>query len=116
MTTAMLTEALASLTRHRGVFGALVADADHGLVVEATVQHGVSADAIAALAASLYRKAQLSSRAAGLGDVSLLRLEAGGGQLCAIGCGEVVLVVVAEARTNVGLLRAEMHRAAERLA
>ncbi|MEP6689644.1 MAG: roadblock/LC7 domain-containing protein [Gemmatimonadaceae bacterium] len=107
---------LAALTRHRGVLGSLVADAAQGIVVDASLQHGVAGDAVAALAASLYRKARLSAGAAGLGAVSFLRLEGELGNICVMGAGDLVLVTIAESRTNVGLLRAEMRRAAAALA
>jgi predicted regulator of Ras-like GTPase activity (Roadblock/LC7/MglB family) len=106
---------LAALTRHRGVLGCLIVDAEQGLVVDASLQHGVQGDAIAALAASLFRKARLSARAAGLGEASALRLEAETGQILIVGRGDVLLVVAAEPFANVGLLRAEMRRAAERM-
>ena len=63
------------------------------------------------LAASLYRKARQSARAAGLGAVSFMQLEAPNGRLCAVGGGDLVLVVVAEPAVNVGLVRVELLRA-----
>jgi predicted regulator of Ras-like GTPase activity (Roadblock/LC7/MglB family) len=54
----------------------------------------------------------MSSTAAGLGAVSFLQLEAPNGRVCVAGAGELVLVVVAAATVNVGLVRVEMVRAA----
>ena len=107
---------LASLTRLPNVSGAIVVDLEQGLVVDSNVQFGVDADAVAALSATLYRKARSSSRTAGLGEVSLLRLEAELGQLYMVGAGELLLVAIADARASIGQLRAEVQRAARSLA
>ena len=60
---------LDSLTRQRWVTAALVVSERDGIVVESNLQIGQSGDRVAALAGSLYRKARLSARAAGLGAV-----------------------------------------------
>jgi predicted regulator of Ras-like GTPase activity (Roadblock/LC7/MglB family) len=104
------------LTRQRAVLGCLVVAESDGLIVDSALQIGVQGDAVAALAASLYRKARLSSETAGLGTVAFLRMEAEQGHICAVGRDDLLLVVVAESRVNIGLLRAEMLRAAEGLA
>lgn len=104
-------EILDALTRLRGVNAALVVSERDGIVVESNLQIGQSGDRVAALAASLYRKARLSARAAGMGAVSFMQLEAPGGRICAMGGGELVLIVVAEPTVNVGLVRVELLRA-----
>ena len=83
--------------------------------MESNLQIGQSGDRVAALAASLYRKARLSAKAAGLGAVSFMQLEAPGGRICAVGGGDLVLVVVAEPAVNVGLVRVELLRAVAEL-
>lgn len=110
------TRILAALTRQRGVVGSLVVSEDDGLVVDSNLQIGVKGSVVAALAASLYRKARLSSRAAGLGEASFLTLEAEQGRVCATGREGLVLVTVAESRANVGLIRLEMLKALGALA
>ena len=101
---------LDSLIRQRGVMAAMVVSERDGIAVEANLQIGQSGDRVAALAAFLYRKARLSARAAGMGEVSFLQLEAPAGRLCAVGGGSLVLVVVAESTVNVGLVRVELLR------
>ena len=54
---------LDSLTRQRWVTAALVVSERDGIVVESNLQIGQSGDRVAALAASLYRKARLSAKA-----------------------------------------------------
>lgn len=107
---------LAGLIRHRGVKGCLVVGERDGLIVDATVQFGVNGHTFAALTASLFRKARRAARAAGFGDATFVQLEAEAGRVCAVGRGDLVLVVVAEPRVNLGLVRVEMLKAAEALA
>jgi predicted regulator of Ras-like GTPase activity (Roadblock/LC7/MglB family) len=106
---------LGVLARQRGVTAALVVAAEDGIVVDSAVREGVDGDALAALAASLHGRARLSARAAGLGEVTFLQLEAERARLCAIAREELALVVLAEPGANVGLLRVEMLRALDAL-
>lgn len=107
---------LDTLIRQRGVRASLVVSATDGITIDSNLQIGQDGSRVAALAASLYRKARLSASAAGLGATGFLQLEAEDGRLCMIGGDDVVLVVVAERDANVGLIRVEMLRAAEALA
>lgn len=102
---------LTSLARHRGVMGSVIASERDGIAIDAVVQVGVNTEAIAALAASLHRKARLACQAAGYGAVTFVRLDAEGGCVCAAGNEDLVLVTVCEARANLGLLRVEMIKA-----
>lgn len=104
-----------SLIRHRGVLGAMVVGLDDGIIVDSTLQIGVNGNAFAALTASLYRKARRSAGTAGFGETTFLELSAEQGRVCAAGGAELVLVVVCEARVNVGMLRVELLRAAGQL-
>jgi predicted regulator of Ras-like GTPase activity (Roadblock/LC7/MglB family) len=107
---------LDSLTRQRGVRASLVVSARDGITIDSNLQIGQDGNRVAALAASLYRKARQSGIAAGLGATGFMQLEAESGRLCVIGGDEIVLVVVADREANVGLIRVEMLRAAEALA
>ena len=107
---------LESLIRHRGVKGCMVVGEGDGMIVDSNLQTGVAGDAIAALAASLYRKARRAAGAAGFGEAGFFELDADLGRMCAAGRNELVIVVVAEPRVNVGLLRVEMLRALEAFA
>ncbi|MBA3889350.1 MAG: roadblock/LC7 domain-containing protein [Gemmatimonadaceae bacterium] len=116
MTQSPFATMLDALTRQRGVVAALVADERDGIVIDSRVHVGQRGDRVAALAASLYRKARMSAHAAGLGDVGFLQLEAEMGRVCAVGRDDVVLVAVATSDANVGLIRVELLRALEGLA
>jgi predicted regulator of Ras-like GTPase activity (Roadblock/LC7/MglB family) len=93
----------------------IVGESD-GLIVDSALQIGVKGAVVAALAASLYRRARLAADAAGVGTATFLQLEAQRGRLCAVGRNDLVLVALAEPRANVGMLRIEMLKALEALA
>lgn len=102
---------LQSVMRQRGVTGCLVVDERDGVVVDSTLQFGMRGDVFAALIASLFRKARQSAAAAGFGHAEFVTLEAERGRVCAVGSGGLVLIAVAEARTNLGLLRVALMQA-----
>lgn len=102
--------------RLRGVRASLVVATEDGIAIDSNLQIGQDGSRVAALAASLYRKARRSASASGFGATGFMQLEAEQGRLCLIGGAEVVLVVVALRDANVGLIRMEMLKAAESLA
>ena len=106
---------LQSLIRQRGVTGSMVVSESDGIIVDSNLQIGVRGPVVAALAASLFRTARMSAEAAGFGGATFLQLEAEHGRVCAVGRNDLVLVAVAEARSNVGLIRVELLKALERL-
>jgi predicted regulator of Ras-like GTPase activity (Roadblock/LC7/MglB family) len=107
---------LESLTRQRGVRASLIVSESDGLIVDSNLRFGQDGDRVAALAASLYRKARLSAGAARLGSVAFLQMDAERGRLCAVGGrGDLVLVVVTEPSANVGLIRMALLKAQESL-
>ena len=106
---------LAQLTRVRGVRAAMIVDAHDGVTIDAALQVGTEGSTVAALIASLYRKARRSAAAAGFGDTGFLQLEAERGRVCALGGEDVVLLVVTDRDVNVGGIRVDLLRAAELL-
>lgn len=109
-------DTLEALMRLRGATAALLVDEHEGMIVDSVLQFGQDGDRVAALAASLHRKARLSSAAAGLGAVSFMQLEAEAGRICAAGRDDMVLVVVTSPTANVGLVRVELLKAVRGLA
>ena len=106
---------LESLMRHRGALATMIVDEHEGMIVDALLQIGQEGDRVAALAASLHRKARQSADAAGLGAVSFMQLEARDGHICAAGRDNLVLVVVLAPTANIGLVRVEMLKAVQAL-
>ena len=104
-------EMLGALARHRGVLASMVVGERDGMIVDSNLQIGQNGDRVAALTASLYRKARFSAAKAGLGTVAFLQLEAEDGRVYAAGRNDLVLIVVTAHAANVGLVRLEMLRA-----
>ena len=116
MMTTEFTATLEAMCRERGVRAAAAVTADDGTLIDFVLRVGDDGETVAALAASLYRKAQRSAHAAGMGMTSLLQLEAESGRLFVIGGGPVLLLVVTESAVNVGAVRIAMRAALGRLA
>jgi predicted regulator of Ras-like GTPase activity (Roadblock/LC7/MglB family) len=115
MTSAPFAALLADVGRVRGVSAAMVVGEDDGLIVRAALPTGMRGGAVAALAASLYRKARRSAGAAGFGEGGFMQLDAERGRVCAVGRAGLVLVAVADLRAPVGLIRVAMLRGRESL-
>lgn len=116
VSTRPLAPSVASLARLRGVRGVLLTSLDDAIPIEASVHVDVDADALAAFAAALYRRAHAVAESSGAGAVKLVSLEAFAGRLAAAARGTLLLVVLAERETNSGLLRVSLQRALEELA
>jgi predicted regulator of Ras-like GTPase activity (Roadblock/LC7/MglB family) len=112
----VLAAALERVSRVEGVRGALIVEADAAVPVMAELSEGVNGAAVAALAASLYRRSGQASRAAEFGELTTLHLEADGGHVLIAGAGELILVVVTEHDAQLGLVRIEARNAARTLA
>jgi predicted regulator of Ras-like GTPase activity (Roadblock/LC7/MglB family) len=106
---------LDSVMKMQGIRGALVVAVHDGLVVDGRVHVGVHGAAVAALAASLYRRA---CQATGDGDDvgRFVELEAEQGRIMIAGTGDLALMAVVEMRANAGQARLAVRRAAANLA
>lgn len=114
---AALRPVLEHLTRQRGVRASLIVSESDGLVIDSSLRFGQNGERVAALAASVYRKARRSAQAARLGAVTFLQLDAERGRICvAGGANDLVIVMVADPEANVGLIRVELFKALEMLA
>ncbi|KPK81540.1 MAG: hypothetical protein AMS25_06055 [Gemmatimonas sp. SM23_52] len=115
MRTGAYEELLNQVMRFPGVRGALVVAIRDGLVVDGRVHVGVHGEAVAALAASLYRRA---CRATGAkrGQGRTLELDAAEGRILIAGKDDLALMAVLERRANAGQARLAVRRAAQKLA
>lgn len=105
---------LDSVMKMPGIRGALVVAVSDGLVVDGRVHVGVNGAAVAALAASLYRRA---CQATGNGDEErrFVELEADQGRIMIAGAGDLALMAVVDRRANAGQARLNVLRAAANL-
>lgn len=108
-------KSLAGLTRVAGVRGAVVVDADAGVPVASELRSGVSETALAALAGSLFRRSADATTASGLGRVRTLQLEAAGGHIVVAATGALLVVTLAEASAQLGMVRLQTARVAGEL-
>ncbi|MEE8134438.1 MAG: roadblock/LC7 domain-containing protein [Gemmatimonadales bacterium] len=107
-------QALDTITRVRGVHGALLVAGDDGLIIAEALMEGVDGKAVAALASSLTKRMRRSMEACNAGPPHFMHLQATDGTLVMVPAPDGVLVVtVGDVRMNVGLVRLEMLRAAE---
>lgn len=108
--------AVERLSHVAGVRGALLVEGETGVPVISELREGVNETAVAALAASLFRRTAEASETADFGRLNTLQLEADDGHVVAVDAGELILIVIAEHDAQLGLVRYEAHRAAESLA
>jgi predicted regulator of Ras-like GTPase activity (Roadblock/LC7/MglB family) len=109
------TEALERLSHVPGVRGALIVERDAGVPVIAELAEGVDGKALAALAASLFKRTTKAADTAAFGQLRTLQLEAHAGHVVVANGGELLIIVVAEKDAQLGMVRLEAHRAAEAL-
>lgn len=108
---------LDSLTRLRGIRGAMVVAGQDGLVVSEALMSGVKGTALAALAANLAARVTELAGSGELGGTRFVHLQAQDGSLLvAPGASDLLLVAVAGRDVPLGLIRLEMLRLAEQLA
>lgn len=105
---------LDQVTRVRGVRGALLVAGEDGLVVAEAVMEGVKASAAAALTGSLARRMRRAADAAGVGFPQFVHLQSTNGVICIVPAPDGTLVVaLADAEVNVGMLRLALLKVAE---
>jgi predicted regulator of Ras-like GTPase activity (Roadblock/LC7/MglB family) len=106
------------VNRVSGVRGSMVVALEDGLIVEDDLMVGVPGEAVAALVASIFRRARRSVESAELGAAQFVQVEGDDGLLFAAAppeLGDLLLVVVAESWVNVGLVRLEAAKVVEAL-
>jgi predicted regulator of Ras-like GTPase activity (Roadblock/LC7/MglB family) len=108
--------AVAQVSRVPGVQGAMIAEMETGLPVVSELTEDVAETALAALATSLFRRGNQAATGGDLGSLRSVQLETEDGHVLAVAAGELLLVVLAAAGSQLGLIRLEARRAAESLA
>ena len=116
MSAAAYARALDLVTQVRGVRGAMLVSRADGLVVAEQLMEGIKGGAVAALASSLAGRLHRAMLMAGLGPTHFWHLQCEQGALVVVPAGGetgMLVVAVADAEVNVGLVRLELLRAAE---
>jgi len=108
-------DVLDRLSRVAGVRGAMLVDAQAGVPIVAEMAEGVAGPAVAAMAASLVKRAQRATTSAGFGAVRAIQLEAADGHVIVANHGDIVAVAVTRHDAQLGLVRVEIRNAVEAL-
>jgi len=110
----MIERILKDLSRIKGVDGSLVVGKD-GLVIEAEVPGGIDPELVAAMSSAVFGTAERSAEEMKHDPLRQVMIEGDKGKTLMIGAGEGILVVITDIDINLGLIRIEMRRSAERV-
>jgi uncharacterized protein len=102
------------LLRVEGVVGSFLVGRD-GLIVANTLLDEEDVEVIGALTAALFREIDKAMRRFGVGTLMDSIIDAKNGSVLLLCVHDVILVVITERITNMGLIKMEMRRAAKRL-
>ena len=108
-------DVLDRLSRVAGVRGAMLVDAQAGVPIVAELAEGIAGPAVAAMAASLVKRAARASNSAKFGGLKTIQLEAAEGHVIVANHGDIVAVAVTRADAQLGLVRVEIRNAVEAL-
>ena len=108
-------DVLDRLSRVAGVRGAMLVDAQAGVPIVAEMAEGIQGAAVAAMAASLVKRAGKASQSAKFGGLKSIQLEGTDGHVIVANHGEIVAVAVTRADAQLGLVRVEIRNAVEAL-
>ena len=108
-------DVLDQLSRVAGVRGAMLVDAQAGVPIVAEMAEGVAGPAVAAMAASLVKRAQRATTSAKFGGLRTIQLEAADGHLIIANHGDIIAVAVTRQDAQLGLVRVEIRSAVEAL-
>ena len=91
---------LDTITRVRGVRGAMIVGYQDGLVISESLMEDVRGNAVAALTASLTKHVANATSASGAGEPQFLHMQAADGALLAVAGGTEILVIAIAAPTR----------------
>lgn len=106
-------EALAGVTRLRGVRAALLTTIQDALPIDAVAHVDVDVEALAAFGTSLVRRARQAVEMSRLGAVQLVSLEATGGRVFIARQGDLLVIALAARDAHAGLVRVTLQRCLE---
>ncbi len=102
------------LLRIDGVIGALLVGKD-GLVIASTMLDDEDAEVLGAMAAAMYGTLTKACERIGVGGLTDSIVQAAEGTIQLMETDDIILVVIAEKRVNIGMVKIEMRRASKRV-
>ena len=110
----MIGRVLKDLGRINGVNGSLVVGKD-GLIIESEVPGDIDSELVAAMSSAVFGTAERSAEEMKHEPLQQVMIEGNLGKTLMIDAGEGILVVITDIGINLGLIRIEMRRSAERV-
>ncbi|ADP77106.1 Roadblock/LC7 family protein [Methanothermus fervidus DSM 2088] len=110
----MISRVLRDLTRIDGVNGSLVVGKD-GLIIESELGSDMDAEIVAARSSVIFGAAKESVEELKQEPLEQVMIEGSRGKMLMKDVGEGILVVLTDEDVNLGLIRLEMRRSAERI-
>ncbi|AEF96538.1 roadblock/LC7 domain-containing protein [Methanotorris igneus] len=110
----MIDRILADLNRTEGIKGSMVVGKD-GLVIAAQLPSNIDSELVGAMASAAFGAAERTAAEIGQGKLEQAMIESEFGKTLMTDAGEGILVVLTDAKVNLGLIRISMKRAAEKI-
>jgi predicted regulator of Ras-like GTPase activity (Roadblock/LC7/MglB family) len=110
----MIDRILADLNKTEGIKGSMVVGKD-GLVIATQLPGGLDAELIGAMASAAFGAAERTAAEIGQGKLEQTMIEGEFGKTIMTDAGEGILVVLTDAKVNLGLIRISMKRATEKI-
>ncbi|HSO26328.1 MAG TPA: roadblock/LC7 domain-containing protein [Methanobacteriaceae archaeon] len=110
----MIARILKDLGRINGVNGSLVVGKD-GLIIETEVPSDIDAELVAAMSSAVFGTAERSAEEMKHEPLEQVMIEGSRGKTLMIDADEGILVLITDIDINLGLIRIEMRRSAERV-
>lgn len=110
----MMDRILKDLGRIEGVTGSLLVGKD-GLIIEREVPNDIDSELVGAMSSAVFGTAERSSEEMKHEKLQQVMIEGTRGKTLMIDSGEAILAVITDTNINLGLIRLEMKRSAERI-
>ncbi|ACX72362.1 Roadblock/LC7 family protein [Methanocaldococcus vulcanius M7] len=110
----MIDRVLLELNKTEGIKGSMVVGKD-GLVIASQLPGSVDAELVGAMASAAFGAAERTAAEIGMGNLEQTMIEGEHGKTLMVDAGEGILVVLTDAKVNLGLIRITMKRAAEKV-
>ena len=110
----MIDRILLELNKTEGIKGSMVVGKD-GLVIASQLPSNIDAELVGAMASAAFGAAERTAAEIGMGNLEQTMIEGEHGKTLMIDAGEGILVVLTDAKANLGLIRIAMKRSAEKI-
>ncbi|ABR54919.1 Roadblock/LC7 family protein [Methanococcus vannielii SB] len=110
----MIDRILADLSKTEGIKGSMVVGKD-GLVIASQIPSNLDNELIGAMASAAFGSAERTANEINQGNLEQMMVEGEFGKTLMTDAGEGILVVLADSKVNLGLIRISMKKATEKI-